>query len=165
MVNNTPPKANMSYRRDDVLEAMVAILSNVDVGSEYNYKYRFITRDPMGTENIGKLAGGEVCVGVYDTAEEKHRLLGATNAILTVVVEFYYVPKFGESKSQALNILLAEITKALMLDQTVSGTAIMIEDTSNHLDIDGIYDKIVNGSITFHVTYRHGTFDPTKALF
>jgi hypothetical protein len=78
--------------------------------------------------------------------------MGATNATMTVIVEFYYKPKLDDIKSEMLNVLLAEITKVLMLDQTISGTAINIEDISNNVDIDGIYDKIINGSITFHVT-------------
>lgn len=154
----------MSYRRNEVIDAMVAKLEAVIAGLDYTYTYRFVTRDPIGTENIGKLNLGEVAVGVYDTAEEKDRLFGATNATVTVIVEFYYKPKPSEGKSSSLNIILAEITKALMVDQTLSNTALRLEDVSNNIDIDGIYDKIINGSITFQVMYRHGLFDPTKTL-
>lgn len=154
----------MAYRRDDVVEAMVAKLKAVTVGPEYTMQHRFVTRDPIGHENVDKLGFQESLVGVYDINEEKERSMNFTNARLTVVVEFYYKPKVGESKAKALNILLAEITKALMLDQTINNTAIIIEDVSNNIDIDGIYDKIINGSITFQVLYRHGRYDPTKEL-
>lgn len=154
----------MSYRRNEVINAMVAKLEAVTVGVDYSMAYRFITRDPIGTENIGKLNLGEIAVGVYDTAEEKERLFGATNATVTVIVEFYYKPKSVDGKSSILNIILAEVTKALMVDQTVSNTALRLEDVSNNIDIDGIYDKIINGSITFQVMYRHGLFDPTKNI-
>lgn len=152
------------YRRNAVVEAMVNKLKNVTVGSDYTKAYREVTRNPIGHENVDKINFQETLVGVYDINEEKTRSMSYTNASLTVVVEFYYKPKIGEDKSKALNILLAEITKALMVDQTLNSNSIMVEDTSNNIDIDGIYDKIINGSITFQVLYRHGRYDPTKPL-
>jgi hypothetical protein len=155
----------VAYRRNEVLEAMVEKIKAVQKGDDYNFSHRFVTRDPMGNENVGKLNYGESCVGIYDVAEEKQRNFGSTNATLTVIVEFYYKPFVnGDSKSEKLNLLLAEITKALMVDQTLDNTSLKLEDVENNLDIDGIYDKIVNGSITFKVIYRHGLFDPTKAI-
>ena len=164
MSNFLPPNTTMSYRRNDVVEAMVTTLQEVRSGSGYLMDYRIVTREPMTLDNISKLKPGETFVGVYDTSEEKERIFGATNATLTVIVEFYYMPKMGQSKAEKLNILLAEITKALVTDQTLSNTSFKIEDMANHIDIDGIYDKLINGSVTFHVTYRHGLFDPTKAI-
>ncbi len=70
--------------------------------------------------------------------------------------------KTNQPKAEILNTLLSELTKALCEDQTTSNTTLKIEDVSNSIDIDGIYDKIINGSITFQVTYRHGLFDPTS---
>jgi hypothetical protein len=154
----------MSYRRNDVLEAIVTKVTDIKLGDtvDFTFPYRFVTRDPIGHENIGKMVPGQAAVGVYDTAEEKFRNFGSTNAILTVVLEFYYMPKTGQGKSEKLNMILAELTKAICADQSLNGTALTVQDVSNNLDIDGIYDKIVNGSITFQVTYRHGLFDPTS---
>lgn len=154
----------MEYRRNKVVEAMVDKLKAITIGVDYSKQYRNVTRNPIGHENIDKLNFQETLVGVYDIGEEKTRSMNFTNATLTVVIEFYYKPKVGEDKSKALNILLAEITKALMLDQTLNNTSIMVEDTANNIDIDGIYDKIINGSITFQVLYRHGRYDPTKPI-
>jgi hypothetical protein len=152
----------MAYARVNVMQAIRDKVSAITPGVDYAFGYRFVTSDPLGAENIGKLSVGQAGVGVYDTHEEKRRLMGFTNATLTVVVEFYYLPKVGQAKADMLNQILAELTKALTADQTLNGTALMIEDVSNSIDIDGIYDRIINGSITFHVTYRHGLFDPTS---
>lgn len=156
----------MAYRRNDVIEAMVDKIRNIEANtpSGYSMSYRFVTRDPIGHENIGKLSPGQAMVGIYDISEEKERNFGSTNSTITVIVEFYYMPKVGQSKSEKLNIILAELTKALMEDQSLNNTALKLEDVANSIDIDGIYDKIVNGSITFQVIYRHGLFDPTKAF-
>lgn len=154
----------MAYRRNEVVDAMVTAIETIAVGSEYSIAYRKVTRDPIANEHVDKLTGGEVMAGVYDIGEEKERNFGSTTANLTVVVEFYYKSKIGEGKSSRLNIILAELTKALTADQSLDGTSLMITDVSNNIDIDGIYDKIINGSITFHVKYRHGNFDPTKAI-
>lgn len=154
--------ANNVYKRNAVLNAMVQKLREVEIGISFTMKHRFITRDPMGVENIGKLKPGESGVGIYDIDEEKTRNFGYTDATMTVVVEFYYMPKLGQTKSELLNVLLAEVIKALVTDQSLFNTSIKITDVSNNLDIDGIYDKIINGSITFHVTYRHALFDPTS---
>lgn len=153
----------MGFARINVMQAMRDKISALQTGvDDYLFGYRFVTSDPLGAETIGKLTTGQAGVGVYDTHEEKHRVMGFTNATLTVVVEFYYMPKVGQSKSDKLNQILAELTKALTADQSLSGTSLKIEDVANSIDIDGIYDRIVNGSITFHVTYRHGLFDPTS---
>jgi hypothetical protein len=153
----------LTYRRDNVVEAIVDKIEAITVDGDYTFSYRFVTRDPMGIENIGKLRTGEACVGVYDINEEKIRNLGATTSTLTVILEFYYFPKIGETKAAVLNRILAELIRAITLDHTLNNTALTIEDVANNIDIDGIYDKIINGSITFHVKYRHGIYDPTKA--
>ena len=153
----------LTYRRDLVVEAICNKVKAIVVDSDYTLQYRFVTRDPMGIENVGKLKPGEAGVGVYDINEDKQRQFGLTTSTLTVVIEFYYSHKIGEVRSQKLNKILAELTRAITMDQTLNNTAIQVEDVSNNIDIDGIYDKIINGSITFHVKYRHGIFDPTKA--
>lgn len=152
----------MAYRRNDVVIAMANKINSIEAGGEYAMSYRFVTRNPISYEHVAKLNVGEACVGVYDISEEKVRNFGSTNSTLTVVIEFYYRPRTNDDKSEKLNIILAELTKALMIDQTLNDTSLKLEDVANNIDIDGIYDKIINGSITFHVTYRHGLFDPTK---
>lgn len=151
------------YRRNEVVKAMVNKIDAIEAGGSYSIGYRFVTRNPISLEHVGKLNIGEACAGVYDISEEKVRNFGSTNATLTIVVEFYYRARTNDDKSEKLNMMLADITKALMVDQTLDNTSLKLEDVANNIDIDGIYDKIINGSITFHVTYRHGLFDPTKA--
>jgi hypothetical protein len=153
----------LTYRRDLVVEAIVDKIQAITLDGDYTHIYRYVTRDPMGSDNIAKLRPGESCVGVYDINEEKLRQFGVTTATLTVIIEFYYMHKIGESKAQVLNRMLAELIRAITMDHTLNNTAINVEDIANNIDIDGIYDKIINGSITFHVKYRHGIYDPTKA--
>lgn len=153
------------YRRNEIADNIVTNLETIEAGvDDYTISFRFVTRDPVDISLCNKLAPGEILAGVYDTDEEKSREFGSTRSHLKVVVEFYYRPKVGQSKASELNRILAETTKRVMLDYQQNGLALNTEEVSNDLDIDGIYDKIINGSITFEVTYRHGTFDPTKAL-
>lgn len=153
------------YRRSEICNHIVENIKSVekDVDS-YTQSYRSVFRDPIDVTACTKLAVGEALVGVYDTAEEKSREMGSTRSRLTVVVEFYYKPKVGQSKAEELNRILAELTRRVMVDYQQGGLALNTEELANDLDIDGIYDKIINGSITFEITYRHGLFDPTKAL-
>lgn len=144
-----------------IVNRIETIVKDVD---DYTQAYRFVTRDPVDIATVSKLSPGEAMVGVYDIGEEKQREFGSTRSVLTVIVEFYYKPKVGQMKAGELNRLLAELTKRVMTDYQQGGLALNTEEAGNELDIDGIYDKIINGSITFEVTYRHGTFDPTKAL-
>lgn len=151
-------------RRNELTDHIVNTIKEVTEGTEFTQEYRFVTRDPIDIGLCNKLAFGECAVGVYDTDEQKERGFGYTNSTLTVVVEFYYRPKVGQTKAAELNRILAELIKAVLSDYTQGGLALNSQDVSNDIDIDGIYDKIINGSITFEVMYRHGTFDPTKAL-
>lgn len=153
------------YRRDEIANYIVERINTIekDIDS-YTQSYREVTRDPIDVSLCGKLNPGEAVVGVYDTTEEKTREFGSTRSNLTVIVEFYYRPKIGATKASELNRLLAELTRRVMTDYSQGGLALNTIELANDLDIDGIYDKIINGSITFEVTYRHGTFDPTKAL-
>jgi len=152
-------------RRNELANYIVESINTIEADvDDYTQGYRFVIRDPVDNLVIQKLAPGEAMAGVYDTGEEKNREFGSTRSKLTIVVEFYYRPKIGASKADELNRLLAELTKRVMIDYTQGGLALNTEEVGNDLDIDGIYDKIINGSITFEVTYRHGTFDPTKAL-
>lgn len=153
------------YRRNEIANYIVDRIKSIETDIDgYTQSYRFVSRDPVDLPTVQKLQPGEALVGVYDTGEEKQREFNATRSTLTIVVEFYYRPKMGQTKAEVLNNLLAEITKRVMVDYQQGGLALNTEESGNDLDIDGIYDKIINGSITFEVTYRHGTFDPTKAL-
>lgn len=155
------------YRRNELVDYIINRIQTIPLDDPldvYTQDYRFVTRDPIDVGIAQKLQAGEAAVGVYDTAEEKQREFGSTRASLTIVVEFYYRPKTGQSKATYLNIILAELTKRVMTDYSQGSLALNTEEVGNDLDIDGIYDRIVNGSITFEVTYRHGTFDPTRAL-
>lgn len=153
-------------RRNDIAEYIKDSIASIVTGAPDNYTqtYREVTRDPIDNSIVAKLQPGEACVGVYDTEEEKTRNFNSTNSKLTVVVEFYYKPKIGQTKAEELNRILAELTKRVAVDYSQGGLALNTEEVGNDLDIDGIYDKIINGSITFEVTYRHGLFDPTKDL-
>lgn len=152
-------------RRDEIVNYIVDKVKATEKDVDgYTQSYRQVTRDPIDIELCQKLAPGEASVGVYDISEDKVRGFGFTNSTLTIVVEFYFRPKVGQTKASELNRILAELTKRVMSDYTQGGLALNTEEASNDLDIDGIYDKIINGSITFEVMYRHGTFDPTKAL-
>jgi hypothetical protein len=152
-------------RRNDLCNYLVNKVQALEAdGTIYTQAYRKVTRDPIdGTINVW-LQPGECTVGVYDIGEEKEREFGSTRVHLTVIIEFYYKPKLGQVNSEELNRILVELTKLIMTDYQQGGIAINTEEHSNQLDIDGIYDKIVNGSITFDITYRHGLFDPTKDL-
>lgn len=151
-------------RRNELVNKIVDVVKSLKVEDGYKYEYRFVTRDPMDVSTANKLNFGEACVGVYDVEEEKERGFGYTNSTLTVVVEFYYKPKVGDVKAEKLNIILADLIKGILSDYTLGNLAINSQDVANSVDIDGIYDKIVNGSITFNIQYRHGTFDPTKSI-
>lgn len=155
------------YRRNELVDYIVNRIKTIplgDIDDVYTHQYRDVIRDPIDLAQIQKLQVGEAMVGVYDTSEEKKREFGSTRATLTIVVEFYYRPKVNQSKAEYLNRILAELTKRVMTDYSQGSLALNTEEVGNDIDIDGIYDRIVNGSITFEVTYRHGTFDPTKAL-
>lgn len=151
-------------RRNDLVNYIVEAIAGIEVDTDYTQSYRQVTRDPIDIAICSKLQPGDACVGVYDIAEEKKREFGSTRAFLTIVVEFFYKPKIGQTKSEELNRILVELTKLIMVDNNQGGLALLTEEVANHLDIDGVYDKIINGSITFEVIYRHGLFDPTKDL-
>jgi hypothetical protein len=70
----------------------------------------------------------------------------------------------GETKATALNRCLSNLQKLFLSDLSQGGYAINTQEVSNEIDIDGIYDKIVNGSIRLTVTYRHGFYDPNKQI-
>lgn len=151
-------------RRNELANKIVEVVQGLKLADGYKQEYRFVTRDPIDVSITSKLAHGEACVGVYDVEEDKVRGFGYTTSTLTVILEFYYKPKIGEVKAEKLNIILADLIKGILSDYTLDNLAINSEDVANSVDIDGIYDKIVNGSITFNVQYRHGTFDPTKSI-
>lgn len=138
-----------------------AIVAGVD---GYTQSYRYVLRDAIDCDVQHKLEYGEAAVGVYEISEDKKRLFNLTECTLHIVIEFYYKPKIGQSHSAELNRILAELQKAMLEDYGQGGHALNTEETGNQIDIDGIYAKIINGSINFDVMYRHAMFDPTQQI-
>jgi hypothetical protein len=149
----------MSTLRNTLVDYIVDKISAMNT-PDYTQGYRDVTRDPISQEHITKLAPGEACVGVYDIDEEKHISFSNSTCQLQLVLEFYYKPKVGQSKSRELNRLMGDLEACMRIDYGQGGNAINTIVLSNSIDIDGIYDKIINGSIKFEVTYRHGVYDP-----
>jgi hypothetical protein len=151
--------------RNQIVDYLVEKIQNITVDcSTYTQDYRVVTRDPISDEHFRSFMPGEALVGVYDTAEEKTRYMSLTHCHLTIVLEFYYRPKIGQNASEELNRIMSELQYNVIHDYVQGGHAINTEEEGNQIDIDGIYDKIINGSITFRVTYRHALFDPTVKI-
>lgn len=146
-------------KRDALVEYIVAKIAAMDT-VEYSQGYRVVTRDPISHDHGTKLQPGEAMVGVYDVGEEKTVLSSVTNCQLEVIIEFYYKPKLGSVKASDLNRLMGDLIYCMRRDYTQGGHAINTTELSNSIDIDGIFDKIINGSIKFEVQYRHGVFNP-----
>ena len=150
--------------RDNLVNSMVARVQSIEVGVDYDQAFRIVTRDPIANEHLANLKPGEAVAGVYEVGEEKTRLFNQTECNLHIVLEFYYKTKMGENKASALNRCMAVLEKLVLSDISQGGYAINTQEVSNEIDIDGIYDKIVNGSIRLTVTYRHGFYDPNKQI-
>lgn len=148
--------------RNTLVEYIVAKIQAMD-DSTYTQSYRIVTRDPISQEHLTKLQAGEAVVGVYEGDEDKEYLFSHTNVKLEIIIEFYYKPKLSEVKATELNRILADLIKVMRVDYSQGGNAVRTDEISNNIDIDGIYDKIVNGSIKFEVLYRHGVYDPLKS--
>jgi hypothetical protein len=154
----------MQSPREAIIEYLVSTYTAIQSGvNNYTQSYRFVTRDPITQDQVERLGTNEAMVGVYELAESKTRLFNLSECKLTIMIEFYYRPNEFTSTSAASNLdrLMTELEKATLTDYTLGSKAINTEPMSNQIDIDGIYDKIVNGSITFEVTYRTAMFDPT----
>lgn len=151
--------ADKQTKRDALVEYIVEKIKAMSV-PEYTQGYRVVTRDPIAHEHGTKIQPGEAIIGVYDVGEEKTIMSSATNCQLEVVLEFYYKPKLGSSKSSDLNRLMGDLQYCMRKDYNQGGYAINTTEVSNNIDIDGIFDKIINGSIKFEVQYRHGVFNP-----
>lgn len=152
----------MASRRNRVVDNLIATLK---AANGNKYEYRVVTRDPICEATVTKARPGEVLLGVYEINESKDYSFGYTTAMLEVIIEFYYKVKAEDNQEKqvtyVLNEILAQIIKDVMTDRQRGGEALNTEEVSNSLDIDGIYDKLVNGSATFTITYRHRISDPT----
>lgn len=150
--------------RENLVNSMITRVQSISIGTDYDQDFRRVTRDPIANEHLSDLKAGEAVAGIYEIGEDKTRLFNQTECNLHIVVEFYYKSKMGEVKATALNRCMSNLQKLFLSDLSQGGYAINTQEVSNEIDIDGIYDKIVNGSIRLTVTYRHGFYDPNKQI-
>jgi len=151
--------------REDIMEYLETLMKGMQAGQPvldpYQTTWSMVTR-----EDIGKLVAGKAnALGIYDTEETKTvRSNYVTECLLRVVFEFHLRIAPADRPSKQLGILLTDLERKVLEDQTLGGKAIDVVLLSNDKDIDGPYDRQVQGALFVNIRYRHKTTDPREVI-
>ncbi len=133
--------------------------------------YKYSTREPMCQGMIDSLRPGEAAIVLHEGTESvSYKQLSCTTKELPVTLELYYKTRPSERHwetrkiSGKLNSLLGEVLKIVLSDPQCENNALKIDEISNTLDVDGIYDDTIGFEATFLVQYRHAIADPTQKV-
>lgn len=116
-------------------------------------------------ETIEKLAVGKLAMlGVYDGPERVDEKFPLTHKVMRVTLEFHIRIDSGQTASARLNEVLGDIQRHLYRDRTLGGLVVDMREVENTLDIEYLYDKVVQGALFLDVSYRHKTGDPREVV-
>jgi hypothetical protein len=120
-----------------------------------------VTREPL---NAVRVKQNEASIGVYDIKEKKSARTGCTYADLTILFEFFYRRKLGDTPGTELATLVSAIEREVCADQNFGGLTLDVNLVASELDLETVTDKLASGVATFVATYRHKTGDPFSLI-
>lgn len=146
--------------RERILRQIKAELENM--GTDYPFEWSYVTRADLDTREYGKAR----TIAILDTAETKTPRIGHTEASLTVILQWTGTLDRGDDPSAKANEVLGAVYRRLRENWTLveDGTGIQLaldlNEQSNTLDIADARDRMIGGTNTIQVVYRHSRDDP-----
>lgn len=154
--------------REKCLKALKARFTSINAEDEaakasaadrYTIVWDKVTRSKLSDVDRRKPA----VLGIYDTEEQEDKKLNFIYCSLRVIVEFYIYAGVNEDQSEKLNLVLGEVQRRIREDITLGGLALDVVSTGSELDIDGQYDRQVQGALYLNIKYRYRENDPRLA--
>jgi hypothetical protein len=147
--------------RENICAHIADRLASIQAGvGQYTHTFNLVTRAPITKPE----ATVDVSVAVLDPRESKSREVGYQRCVMTLVTEFYIRLKLGDVPRTEINVVMLDIYRSIMADQTCSGLTISITETGNEVDVDGPSDGLVSGVLVWEILYRHQINDPRKKV-
>lgn len=149
--------------REQIVSALVSLFEGMQAGlpapDPYAITWDFVTREPPGA----KIKGKKYVLGVFEPAEVKAPLIGAFDATMRVVLEFWTHGPLDREPSTHINLVLGQIQRRLREDRHLGGLAADVKEVGNEIDIDNIDDRQLRGAVLVDVRYKHAVNDPRAA--
>lgn len=147
--------------RERIMQTLTTKMENMQAIVGSGVLWDVVTREPL---NARRVKQNEASVGLYDVRERKSAKVGVTMCELTIMVEFFYRLKLGDTPGSELSTLVSAIEREVCIDQNFGGLTLDVNLTGSELDLETVTDKLASGVATFVAVYRHKTGDPFSLI-
>lgn len=132
------------------------------MGTDYPFEWSIVTREDLDSRSYGKV----YTLAILDTAETKEPRIGFMDCTLTVVLQWTGAFNAVDAPASEANEVLGAIGRKLRENWTVveDGTgeqlAVETRETANTIDVADARDRLIGGTVSIVVQYRHNRDDP-----
>lgn len=154
--------------REQILDAIEAHFKAQAQGVPGTDPYT-ITWSTVEREDIDDVGHGKkYALAILDTTEQVDFGVSTTDGVtmktLRLVLEWKSLLAIEDRPSKKANVILGEIVRRMLEDETYGGLAIWIQESGSEYFADSSRDKVIEGSVFFNVLYRHSRRDPRKVI-
>jgi hypothetical protein len=137
-----------------LMERFKQVVKNID---GHSVTWSSVYRSPIPSSEITRNS----VISIIEEGETKRPRISVMDCDLTISTEFWYKMKLGDVPSMEANRLLSDIQLTMRSDISCNNLAYNLVEISNSIDIDSMTDRLINGVITWVISYRHNVDNPT----
>lgn len=132
------------------------------MGTDYPFEWSVVSREDLDSREYGK----RYTLAILDTTETKEPRIGFMDCNLTVVFQWTGSFDADDSPAQEANEVLGAIQRKLrenwhvVEDATGEQLAVETRETANTIDIADARERMIGGTVSIVVQYRHNRDDP-----